>query len=419
MDKHAKVTVLSLVIIVGFATATAYHGLQGIKPGSTYPQTTFLFDPSARFSDFVDVVRDGHTLNPYLEYSSAQYPLLALTGYVFWLVPRYSLAVFIVAMSTCILILSHMMLRPATRSLAAIHTVVVAFLTYPFLISVDRANFELLVYLFLLAFIYLFSRRKFGWSAIFLGIAIALKAYPVVLLAMYVPARRMRVALLAAGVAAVATLASLLCFKGGLVPNLVFLLRGGNVQANPLFEQFTSFSSDVVQRGVSLLTFIKVISIELGVIQGKGSSLFMTRYLICSAAIGVCALAYATLIERQLWKRVAVLVLIMLLLPPISADYKLLLLYLPLYLFLNSDSRSRLDPAFLAVFGLLLVPKSYYYLPRVLSDVPNVHDISIAVPLNVLLLMALGLLIGIPGLVNRRRQAREASIPIDVESAGG
>jgi hypothetical protein len=143
-----------------------------------------------------------------------------------------------------------------------------------------------------------------------------------------------------------------------------------------------------------------------------GDTLFLSRYLAASALIGVVAVVYAVFVEQDLWKRVAVLVLVMLLLPPLSADYKLLLLYVPLYLFVESDKPSRLDPAYLAVFGLLLVPKSYYYLSSVFSESGAAHDISIAVPLNVLLLIALSLLIGIPGLVNRFRRAPGSPIPL-------
>jgi hypothetical protein len=168
----------------------------------------------------------------------------------------------------------------------------------------------------------------------------------------------------------------------------------------------------MVQRGVTLLTFIKWFSIETGFIRGMGDTLFLSRYLAASALIGVVAVVYAVFVEQDLWKRVAVLVLVMLLLPPLSADYKLLLLYVPLYLFVESDKPSRLDPAYLAVFGLLLVPKSYYYLSSVFSESGAAHDISIAVPLNVLLLIALSLLIGIPGLVNRFRRAPGSPIPL-------
>ena len=416
MDKHAKITILSFLVIVGFACAAGYHYARGAYLSQPYPQNTFLFLPAVHGTDFQDVVRDGRTLSPYLDYSSAQYPFLALVGFVFSLIPKYGETAFLVLVSVAFLLLSMASLRLADWRSSATHVFVIAFLSYPFLIAVDRANFELLVFVLLLAFMSCFARGQYGWSAILLGLAIALKLYPVVLLALYIPAKHVRAALLSLAVAAVATLGSLLFFEGGLWENVSFLLQGSNVRSNSLFLEFTCFSSNMVQRGVSLLTFLKVISIETGFIRGMGDALFMSRYLISSALVGAAALAYSVFIERELWRRVTILVLVMLLLPPISADYKLLLIYLPLYLFVNSERRSRLDAAFLAVFGLLLVPKSYYYLPTVISDVLNVRDISIAVPANITLLIALSLLIGIPGLVDRCRHLRKAPAPPEVES---
>jgi hypothetical protein len=419
MDRTAKVSYLSLIVIVGFAGSVGYHYVQGVYFGRPYPQNTFLFDPAVHGSDFQDVLHDGHTLNPYLQYSSAQYPLLALIGFVLSLIPKYADVAFLVIVSMGFMMLSMASLRLANWWSSATHVLVIAFLSYPFLFAIDRANFELLVFVLLLAFLHFFTRGQHGWGALCLGLAIALKLYPVVLLVLYIPAKNVRAMFLGLSVAAAATLGSLLCFEGGLWANASFLLQAGNIQSNPAFLEFTSFSSNMVQRGVSLLTFLKVISIETGFIRGMAGALFMSRYLISSAVVGAVALAYSVLVEKDLWRRVAVLVLAMLLLPPISADYKLLLVYLPLYLFINSDRPSRLDPAFLAVFGALLVPKSYYYLPTVISDaLPRVHDISIAVPANVVLLLLLGLLIVIPGLLGRFRQPRKSPAPIEVESMG-
>lgn len=136
--------------------------------------------------------------------------------------------------------------------------------------------------------------------------------------------------------------------------------------------------------------------------------------------VAAVAVTHTVLIEKETWRQVKILVLITLPLPPISGDHRLLLIYLPLYLFLSSDRPSRLDAAFLAVFGLLLVPKNYYYyLPHVLSDAPNnVHDTSIAVSSNVILLLLLGLLIVIPGLLDRCRQIRNSRAPVEVELPG-
>jgi hypothetical protein len=408
MNKQAKIPVLSLIVIVGFAASVGYHYVQGVYFGRPYPQNTFLFDPAERGGDFSDVLRDGHTLNPYLQFSSAQYPFLALLGFAFSLLGGVAYPTFLTIVAAFHLVFSAASLRLAKLSSSAPHVFVVAFLTYPFLFAVDRGNFELLVFVLLLAFIYFFTTGRQGWSALCLGLAIALKLYPVVLLALYAPAKNVRAAVIVLAVAAGATLGSLLCFEGGLWANASFLLQAANFQSNWMFREFTAFSSNMVQRGVALITFIKWITIETGFIRGMSDALFQSRYLISSALVAAAAAIYTVFIEKELWRRVAILVLVTLLLPPLSADYKLLLIYLPLYLFIDCDKRSLLDPTFLAIFGLLLVPKDYYYLSSVISETRAAYDISIAVPANITLLLLLGLFIVISGLANWIHHARES-----------
>ena len=111
MDKPAKVTTVSFLVIVGFACAAGYHYARGAYLSQPYPQNTFLFLPAVHGSDFRDVVRDGHTLSPYLDYSSAQYPFLALIGFVFSLIPKYRETAFLVLVSVAFLLLSMASLR--------------------------------------------------------------------------------------------------------------------------------------------------------------------------------------------------------------------------------------------------------------------------------------------------------------------
>lgn len=408
MDKAAKVSYLSLIVIVGFAASVCYHYVQGVYFGRPYPQNTFLFDPAERGGDFSDVLRDGHTLNPYLQFSSAQYPFLALVGFAFSLLGGSAYPAFLAIITVPHVVLSAVSLRVSSFPSSATYVFAIAFLSYPFLFAVDRGNFELLVFVLLLGFLFFFTRGRHGWGALCLGLAIALKLYPVVFLALYAPARNMRAALVAISVAAGATLGSLLCFQGGLWANATFLLQAANFQSNWMFREFTAFSSNMVQRGVALITFIKWITIETGFIRGMDDALFLSRYLISSALVAAAAVIYTVFIEKQLWRRVAILVLVMLLLPPLSADYKLLLAYLPLYLFIDCDKPSRLDPLFLAIFGLLLVPKDYSYVSSLISETRAAHDISIAVPANIALLLLLGLFIVIPGLANWIHNARES-----------
>src|SRR4051812_5553015 len=65
---------------------------------------------------------------------------------------------------------------------------------------------------------------------------------------------------------------------------------------------------------------------------------------------------------RELWRRVAVIVMSLNLLPYTSTDYKLLHIYIPMFLFINAITRDRLDRVYALLFALLLAPKYYVYL---------------------------------------------------------
>ena len=83
------------------------------------------------------------------------------------------------------------------------------------------------------------------------------------------------------------------------------------------------------------------------------------------------------------WKNISVLTFLILLLPPVSFDYKLIHLLVPLLFFLREEEpgQDRRWALFYAIgFGLLLIPKSYLWL------MPNV---SLNVILNPLIMLAM------------------------------
>ncbi|MCJ7740436.1 hypothetical protein MUP32_03920 [Candidatus Microgenomates bacterium] len=58
-------------------------------------------------------------------------------------------------------------------------------------------------------------------------------------------------------------------------------------------------------------------------------------------------------------KKIALLTFSMNLLPAVSGDYKLLYVFIPLFLFINFSKKSRWDLIYLVLFSLLLIPKNY------------------------------------------------------------
>jgi hypothetical protein len=104
-----------------------------------------------------------------------------------------------------------------------------------------------------------------------------------------------------------------------------------------------------------------------------------------------------------------------LVLPQLSGDYKLIHLFIPLFLFFNAQKSSRLDWLYALMFGLLLIPKDYYWFGKVISD-NGTHDISISMIINIIILVGMFLLIMGTGLEKwyknewrSRLQSRSAS----------
>ncbi len=404
MSKEQKIAIVSAIIIAGVSVSVGYHYVQGYYLERAYPYNTFLFLPSASGTDFKDVVVEGASLDPYRQYGSAQYPLLVIVGYGFSLIASRRYTIYLLLVGGLFFGFGAAHLRVGSWWKSATHVFVIAGLSYPFLFAVDRGNFELLVAVCLLAFLYFFAKRRYLLSAVLLSFAIALKLTPVIFLVLFLPERKYReISVSLAGAAAI-TLASLLCFKGGLAANASFLLHGANVAgSNWHFEQFTSLSSNIVQRGVSILTLVKIIAHETGWLLGLDDFRFLGYYLVSAALAGGLLMLFVIFVEKALWRRTAIVTFALLLLPHISADYKLLHVFLPLYLFLNAEDHSKLDPVYLGLFGLLLIPKDYLYFTHVVSDALLAQDVSISVPLNILIMIAMTGLIVATGFAARRR----------------
>jgi putative copper resistance protein D len=69
---------------------------------------------------------------------------------------------------------------------------VFAFLTYPFLFNIDRSNFECLLFVHQALFIYFYTRKKYLLSSIFLSFAVAMKAYPVIFLLLFIADKKFK-----------------------------------------------------------------------------------------------------------------------------------------------------------------------------------------------------------------------------------
>jgi hypothetical protein len=85
--------------------------------------------------------------------------------------------------------------------------------------------------------------------------------------------------------------------------------------------------------------------------------------------------------EKVLWKQVALLAFMTILLPEVTFDYKLIHLLVPAVLFIStSPGKAGEDRLYMWLFGLLFIPKAY---------APIGYETTIGVLLNPLLMTAM------------------------------
>jgi hypothetical protein len=369
MPKEEKVSLLVLVIVVGFAMAVAYHYVMGYYLGKPFPANTFLFIPTSRFLDFTLVVRQSAALNPFSEsqqevYGFAGAPFGQFVGYLFSVIRPASLRLPVFFGSffiVFILMVKHYLYglksKLSPHHLLALFAIV--FLTYPVLFAVDRANFDLLVCASLFLFAFTYGRQKYRASTVFLALAIALKPYAVIFTMVYIFDKRYRDTLLLLFNAAFLTVISLSLFKDGLFVETQRYLHG-------VFGIFEGLSAGTQQAFTSDLYGLLTVGMKF-VGDVLGTEIYLPAHPVARTVYGAITIIVLTYFvihlwgkPRPLWKVLAVLTILLVLLPYASADYRLTYLLVPMLMYLAMNEQTRNDMLIVILWGLLLVPKNYY-----------------------------------------------------------
>ncbi len=382
-----KINLVGAILLVGFALSVVYHYIMAMYAGNGYPYNTFLFVPSDRFNDFFNPLSQTTDLNPYFgnhSFRSNYYPFSHLLLVLFTALDKdhalyLFLAIFIVAfVGICIAAL-----RSESKVELFRNVFILSFLTYPVLFTIDRGNLESVVFLFLYFALLFILKNNMKTGSILLSCAIAMKAYPAVFFTLLISLKKYKHVFFVILVTICLSLFSLLLFSGGFWNNADFILSGFHVNDSPLFQ-----SNNLVQRGVSLFSSLKIYLIEANLISRVNMDFVLKTYMVAVSMIFFILSLAVVFMDIKLWEKVFLLVCSMLLFPHISGDYKLIHLFIPLFLFIHEESVQKTDYFYAVLFGLLLIPKDYYFFQKVVSD-SGTSDISIAVPLNALIMLVM------------------------------
>jgi hypothetical protein len=191
--------------------------------------------------------------------------------------------------------------------------------SYPFWFEAKQGNLEFFVFLLIAAGVVLLLKGRGYSSAAAFALAGSLKIFPLVFLGLHIAQRRWRPLLLALALVPLITLASLWL----LAPDVAFTWQ--HLQAN-LQEFQTKIVLHVVPREIgfdhSLFSVVKRVL-------GPNPAL-ISGYMLLAALAG-CVLFFVRIRHLPIVNQVLALTVASVLLPPVSYDYTLIHLYLPLF----------------------------------------------------------------------------------------
>ena len=375
--KNRRVSSIAFIVVAGTWLATVFHYVLGIYKSKPYPLNTYLFRANDNFMDFYNNLNyASHFMSgkkDVIAYSPfAQTVMGALSAFPVRLALVLAMTAFMVTVGMLVWRFLVDDLRQSLALRLAVAFILTA-MTYPVLFTLDRGNEEAFVFIALAWFAYLYFVEHSRWAGVLLGMAIAYKMYPGVLVVLFVADRRWK-DLLITGVTTLGLTAAgtfLLGALSGYGPVLVL-----RYWFNTLFVGHVGYSGtlEAAQHGHSIWGAVVTL---MGRLQGGEPVGLSTRAYVIVALLSFVALsAYVVFAERSDWKRVTLLVIAMLILPLESHDYTLIHLLIPIALFVNSV-RGRLDMVYAVLFGLLLIPLDYYIVINEVSSAAFIYPAAL------------------------------------------
>jgi hypothetical protein len=366
LSRDRKISVLLGFITIGFAAIVIFYYWRGMVMAMPFPDNTFLPSPVSRFGDYFGTVGPWHRdhfagIGYAFSYFPAMYLLVEPFSLLSGVLPgdeltALTLSVYVFDGIFCgfLFVFAYRGLKSDWAPESFGRACICVLMTYPALFTLATANFEGLLFVALALFLYFYQSGRVYLSLPFLAIAIAMKLVPGVFIILLAADKRYKEILYVGLWAAFFTLLPLMIFPGG--------LRDGVL---PYFSRLAAsqkmyFELMVLQRsgnhfGHSLMNGLRVLVGHTELL----TKTVLRSYLVLTVAAFAALSYYIVRIEQVFWKRVALLVCAMCLLPYTSTDYKLLHFFLPIFLFVNHRWPEKYDMLYAVLFGLLLIPKSY------------------------------------------------------------
>jgi hypothetical protein len=387
------------IMAAGMSLALVWHGWQGWVLHRGYPFNTFLYLPSHRFDDLTQVIDSARQPSPYEQIRAGYFPAAYIIFRLLGQLPPPS-AIYLYLSVTClglwlilILTLRPMFAEPGRFLSSEIKAILAAtglmLVSYPVWIGLDRANVEFFMgFLVALSLLCLWRRRFYlGLGCLFP--AICFKVYPVLLLALFCRPRHLRKVMSTVGLFLIVSLASFVSFANSMGTNwqlwnrnlafckYYYLILDGGLGA----------SASLWSTGKGLVLFWCFIlaglpSGRMMVLSTDYVERLYTVYSLLMPLFILLVTAFAVLLEKELFRRATVLLIMMTMAVPYGGDYRLIYINLAMVTLILMGKRRDHDLLAVGLLAFVAIPKREIFFPFLGATDTGLTDVSISIFLN-------------------------------------
>lgn len=358
MEKSQKVTILATFVLVGFVTSVISHYVLGFYLHLKFPFNTFLSDANMFFSDFTKIIllikdfAPFQTPNIWINY----FPLTYILLFPFTLIKDLLLC-YLIFFTIFLSFFSYLNTKffkceDLSKFENFQNIFILTIMTYPFLAVIDRGNIDMMILIAMTAFVYLFKSKKYLPSALILGIINAMKPFSLLFLFLFLYEKKWKEFFLSIISSAILIISGFFLLKGGFFHQIsVYLINLQQFQKSYLYDINSS-----VQNCSSLFMALKVLLCNSANLISTHTLLKLYSFI---SLFFTCIILFFAWKEQFFWKKITLFTFHMLLIPYIIYDYKLIFLFIPLWLFVNTEEKSKFDLVYTILFALLFIPKRF------------------------------------------------------------
>ena len=392
MEKSQKVTILSSIILVGFAIGVIYHYVLGFYMHLGEPYNSFVYPASWAFCDFTGILNYAKGLNPYHEVVlwACYFPLAYIFLFPFAFI-KSTLLSYLIYLSIFNIYMIFMNIKNFyCKNLSKMQNFqnifILSVMSYPVLYMLDKGNLDSILLISLASFVYSFKSEKYYLASILLAIANAFKPFSIFFLIFFLLKKKYREFMLSIVLTILLVIGGFMILKGSFFDQIIIFM-----QSLALFKKVYALGAGVgIGFSSSLFMPLKAIMLHFSTVPSVVGN-FVRIYDYTSYIITAITLFFVWR-EQCFWKQLTLLICNFLLIPYCTYDYKLIFLFIPIWLFVNEEKKSKFDLIYLILFASLFIPKSIIiFFPYIHSQ--NGSWLSLSAILNPLIMLLFSSLI--------------------------